>query len=62
MKLNSKQVSTTHYILDLETNEAYSLYHWLLKSTVSGPDMGETQRLIVKNILETMTNEFEPAW
>ena len=62
MKLNSKQVSITHYILDLETNEAYSLYHWLLKSTVSGPDMGEAQRLIVKNILETLANEFEPAW
>ena len=62
MKLNSKQVSTTHYILDLETNEAYSLYHWLLKSTISEPDMGEAQRAIVKQILETLANEFEPAW
>ncbi|AWN04361.1 hypothetical protein PBI_GRAYSON_17 [Rhodococcus phage Grayson] len=62
MKLNSKQVSTTHYILDLDSNEAYSLYHWLLKSTVSEPDMGEAQRRSVKAILESLANEFEPRW
>lgn len=62
MKLNSKQVSTTHYILDLDSNEAYSLYHWLLKSKVSEVDMGEAQRVPVKAILESLANEFEPGW
>lgn len=55
MKIDKKLVTKTDYVLQLDDNEAYALFHWLDKSVCSLPTQ---QREAVKAIRDELSKDF----
>lgn len=61
MQIKSREITTTHYTLDLDDNELHALYRWLCKSTCPSNSIGVPQRELVAKIRNTIAGEID-AW
>ncbi|AOZ63604.1 hypothetical protein SEA_WEASELS2_14 [Rhodococcus phage Weasels2] len=61
MQIKSREITTTHFTLDLDDNELHALYYWLCKSTCAGDLIGAPQRLLVAEIRKTIADNID-AW
>lgn len=55
MKIDKKLVTKTNYVLELDSNEAYALFHWLDKSVCSTETY---RREVVKAIRDELSKDF----